>query len=339
MARRDAKLGCAALAFAACALVAATARAAPTARLVYVRSAGAEACPDEEAIRAAVAARLGYDPFRAVADTTLSAEVRRGAGGFSADVKLVDGSGMSRGARHLTSGSDDCADLTHAMALSMSIALDPLSLMRPAPPASSSPPAPASPTPEPTPPSVPPPDAPAPAAPAPALPSASTPAPVTFHVGLGPSIAAGASPAPAVGGAAFAGLRWRAFSVDLGVRADLPASHGTEQGGLVRTSLAAVVLAPCAHLGPAFACIAGALGSVTTSATEVSAPKSSAGIFAAAGPRLGAAIPLSADVDLRAYGDAWLVLTPYELRLNDRAVFSSSTVAGSLTVVAVLHFS
>lgn len=35
--------------------------ASPSSRLVYVRGRGAETCPDEAALRAAVAARLGYD--------------------------------------------------------------------------------------------------------------------------------------------------------------------------------------------------------------------------------------------------------------------------------------
>ena len=46
------------------ALVAARpASAGASAHLVYVRGAGAEQCPGEQAIRAAVGARLGYDPF------------------------------------------------------------------------------------------------------------------------------------------------------------------------------------------------------------------------------------------------------------------------------------
>jgi hypothetical protein len=37
--------------------------ATPSARLVYSRGHGAESCPDEHALREAVAARVGYDPF------------------------------------------------------------------------------------------------------------------------------------------------------------------------------------------------------------------------------------------------------------------------------------
>lgn len=46
---------------AAMVFVAPSAEASPSARLVYVRGAGAEACPDEATLRGAVKQRLGYD--------------------------------------------------------------------------------------------------------------------------------------------------------------------------------------------------------------------------------------------------------------------------------------
>jgi hypothetical protein len=55
------------------------ASASPSARLVYARSADASTCPDETALRGAVAARFGYDPFFAWAKRTVVVEVwRRG---------------------------------------------------------------------------------------------------------------------------------------------------------------------------------------------------------------------------------------------------------------------
>ena len=55
-------------------LSAGSAPAAPSARLVYVRDPDAATCPDEQAVRAAVAARLGFDPFLAYARATMFAE-------------------------------------------------------------------------------------------------------------------------------------------------------------------------------------------------------------------------------------------------------------------------
>ena len=122
--------------FAVAAFLAATAlpwvaAASPTSRFVYVRGPGAESCPDEPAMRAAVAARLGYDPFRVVATTTLTAQISRENGVYRGQVKLVDESGVERGARSIESRADDCAELTQALALSMSIAIDPLSVLSP----------------------------------------------------------------------------------------------------------------------------------------------------------------------------------------------------------------
>ncbi len=342
----------------AMALVPAVAHATPTARLVYARGAGAEACPDAAALGEMVTAHLGYNPFRPFADNTLSAEVHREAKGFAAAVTLVDAGGIVRGARHLRSDSDNCTDVTRAMALSMSIALDPLSLMRPRPaaPALTTPPAAAESGPE---------VAPAELAPsegarvetarvetadeahllAPAAVARGAPglASLSWFVGAGPTGSVGSGPAPAVGATAFAGILWQSLSVEAAARADLPATHSTSQGGRVRSTLALAMIAPCAHLGRAFLCAVGALGQINVSATAVSQPRAESGLFAAVGPRVGATLPLGGPVGrsfgLRAYGDALFLLTPYDLSLNNTPVFSAPRVTISFTLAGVFHFS
>src|SRR5204863_2165770 len=117
-----------ALSFALSTLLATPARGAPSARLTYVRAVGAEQCVDEEGLRRAVAARLGYDPFFPWARVTVVAHVRKDVGAYRAEVTLVDEAGVSRGKREITSPGDDCAPLGAALALTISIALDPLSL-------------------------------------------------------------------------------------------------------------------------------------------------------------------------------------------------------------------
>src|SRR5262249_14357059 len=127
---RDRQLAGAAAALVVASL-ASTSAAAPSARLVYVREAGAEDCPDEEVLRAAVRARLGYDPFFPYAPATLYAEVGRKDDVYRAHVKLVDEKNVVRGARSLEHRGGVCADVIDAMALSMSIAIDPRSLVGP----------------------------------------------------------------------------------------------------------------------------------------------------------------------------------------------------------------
>jgi hypothetical protein len=77
-----------ALALALMTLSARSAGATPSARLVYTRSADAASCPDEVALRSAVSARFGYDPFFAWAKQTVLVEIARSARLYLARVRL-----------------------------------------------------------------------------------------------------------------------------------------------------------------------------------------------------------------------------------------------------------
>jgi len=117
--------------------VARDADAGASARLVYVRGPGAEQCPGEAAIRAAVSARLGYDPFFAWAHDALFVDVTHTGGAFHVDLKLVDDNNMQRGARSISVKGSDCSGVIDAMALTISLTIDPDSLVRgPEPPPS-----------------------------------------------------------------------------------------------------------------------------------------------------------------------------------------------------------
>jgi hypothetical protein len=107
------------------------AHAAASAHLVYVRGPGAEQCAGEQAVRAAVGARLGYDPFFAWAHETLFAEITRAEGAFLVELKLVDDLNNLRGARQIAVKGDDCAAAIDAMALTMSLTIDPSSVIGP----------------------------------------------------------------------------------------------------------------------------------------------------------------------------------------------------------------
>ena len=77
------------------------AAAAPTARLVYSRTADAMSCPNEDVLRKAVAARVGYDPFFAWAPRTVVANLAREGNAYVAAVDLIDEQGLAHGARAL----------------------------------------------------------------------------------------------------------------------------------------------------------------------------------------------------------------------------------------------
>lgn len=184
-------------------VVARTASASPSAKLVYVRGAGAETCPAEAELRKAVAVRIGYDPFFPVAQKTVVAQLARAPGGYRARVQIVGDDGTLRGERELATKGDDCGELTAAIALAVSVALDDLD--EPPPAAAPAPPpaaAPAPPPPEVT--VAPRVDRPPPPVERPA-PEARTP--IVLALAGGPTVAVGSAPAPA--GVHRSRARWR----------------------------------------------------------------------------------------------------------------------------------
>jgi len=310
------------------------ASASPTSRLVYVRGEGAESCPHEPEMRRAVATRLGYDPFRPHATTTLTAEVKREKGVFRGRVRLVDDAGVERGARDLESRADDCRDLTTAMALSMSIAIDPLSMMRasrPEPDAAPDPvAAPEPPVPEPTPEAAP---------VAPVAPVAGPPPdPPRLALGAGGHVAIGIAPAAAIGLRVSSELLTRRWSIGLEGRFDLPTSASTSEGGRSQTSLAGGALVPCLRVPLVWACGVLLLSRAEAQALEVSLPRSEAFFFLGAGLRLQRDVELPESFRLRIGADVLAHPTPFELRLNGRRVHRSSDVSAVATFALVRIF-
>lgn len=122
--------------------------ASPSADLVFVRAPGAEAC-ERVALENAVATRLGYSPFVAVAPLKLRLEVA-GHGTLTARLTVLR-EGAAPATRTLT-GPADCQQLIEALGLALAVVIDPLLLTRPPPPAAK--PAAEQPTPAPTEPEV-----------------------------------------------------------------------------------------------------------------------------------------------------------------------------------------
>lgn len=103
----------------------------PTQQLRFERTAAAQACPDEAALRRAVAERLGKDPFTPDGQRTVRVTFDATDAGLSAEVQLTDGAGATQGTRRLESAQRDCAELAQSAALAVGIAVDPLVLTRP----------------------------------------------------------------------------------------------------------------------------------------------------------------------------------------------------------------
>src|SRR5438445_535002 len=91
---------------------------------------GGPAAPGTGAVRTAVAARLGYDPFVAVAPNIVFVEISGEEDAFRAKIKLVDDEQLVRGVRELSHPGKVCASIIATLALSISIAIDPDSAFR-----------------------------------------------------------------------------------------------------------------------------------------------------------------------------------------------------------------
>jgi hypothetical protein len=104
-------------------------------RLDSRREAGAESCPDEQALQRAVAERLGMSPFSADATRTVTVRWRAASGGFQSELTVTSETGAPVGSRKLTSSAKDCAELAASTALALALIIDPLSLTREAAPA------------------------------------------------------------------------------------------------------------------------------------------------------------------------------------------------------------
>lgn len=302
----------------------------PPVRLEYIRSAGATRCPDEVALRAAVAARIGYEPFDGSAERRVRVEVQGAAGGYRASLRMLAPDGSVVGEREMTSSRLDCSDLGEALAFALSVVVDPLGLARapvPLPPAQPPSPPPASP------PVADPPQ------PPPALTQAPEPSPEpwSFHASAGPTLSLGAAPRPVLGLAVQGAARRRWLSVALEGRADL-ASEVAAGGGQVRTALVLGVLAACAHADAVAGCAtvgAGALraeGIGLERARRISAP------YFLLGARLQYCRALLDRFSVRAHIDAWSPQVRTVLGVGKEDVWSTPPLAGAAGVSAVVHF-
>jgi hypothetical protein len=314
-------------------LLPARAAASPSARLVYVRNPGTETCPDEAAIRAAVSARLGYDPFFRSAPATMTVELTMVGDTYRARIQLVDEDGTVRGVRDLAQPGPRCEPIIDTVALTMSIAIDPLSLTRA--PGPQAPPEAA--------PTLPVEDVPGATAHVPASPGLGGAPPTSrssteFHLdaGLGLGLWVDAAPAPSPSGDLFLRLRaWQHWSLALEARADLPASQTvpTPPTGTVdvQTWIAYGSLVPCFHLRVFSGCVVGDVGAIHATSTA-KVPSHSSALDAAVGPRIGAEWALSRVFALWAHLDGLWAFKQQELQISGSTVSTLSAFSLGVTL-------
>ncbi len=259
-------------------------------RLSYRVPAVARGCPSSAELRAAVAGRLGYDPFAGDAPERIEVTIAGSPEGLSANVEAIDAKGASRGARTLRSASRDCTELTNALTLAISIAIDPVALTRAAEPAA---PIPAAPT------------VVVVQAPEPPKPPERPPTPTWFEASLVAVGAIEAAPQPSLGVAAGVALRRPRWSLGLEGRADLPTGLGYE-GGSVDAYLLFGTIVPCWRPGIFGLCLLGSAGAEQGSAQGLPAIAHPSAPYVAAGARafvdwqLARVLALTAQLDMLA---------------------------------------
>lgn len=95
-------------------------------RLRFERERGLEGCPAEARLRDEVKERLGYEPFAAAAEREVWVRFSRGSKNTVVARIALSKRGVPGGTRELRSSRARCDELFEAVALSLSIAVDPL---------------------------------------------------------------------------------------------------------------------------------------------------------------------------------------------------------------------
>lgn len=331
--------------FAACLLLASPSFAQVPTRLVYVRSPDTRDCPDQSALEAAVAARLGYEPFSPWGDQTIIAAISRSNGGLVARAELVDHDGVARGSRQVQVRRAECKELIATLALAVSITLDPTHA---AAPRSSEPKATLQPAND-LPANVPqaseqqpdlasPPDqnptehrqahlAPSdePTAPQP-LPRRIEP--VSLHAHAGAFGAFALAPAATLGVRIGAGLRRGTFSLWLAGVATLPRGEVASQATEIRINLLSSELALCGEvIRPLSLCGLSLLGAMRGEGVGVSVPKKESSFYASVGARGLLFVPLGPVLALVGTADLSGVLTRPTFQLEGIDVWQPAAMA------------
>jgi hypothetical protein len=306
------------IAFVVSAPLALAAAERPTAHLRYTKKAGANACPDEPDVRDAVAARLGYDPFRDDAARVIDVTVTRDAKGFHALIE--EGTRV----RRLDSQASGCADLASSIAVSLSTAIDPLGIGATTASTSTAPSVSAS---VPTSPSAEPTTAPsissAPSALAPEAPSE-----LAFVATVGGHVAFGAAPDLAFGVTTGFALRWPLFQLGLEGRVDAEARGPGPNGGAVKSSIIGLSIVPCLQTDPLFVCALGTFGALRGAGAGVGVPRKETTFYSAAGARIGVEIPLAGPLKLRPRADLLATITRTTLFVEDAEAWTTPALQG-----------
>ena len=291
-----------------------TAFAAPRhVQLVWTRGPGADRCPDDQQVRQAVAARLGYPPFEDNAETIVTARLEQREPALVGTIEVMRTDGTFLGRRELSSVAGDCAELAASMQLAIAIAIDPQYLRRTAAPVS--PVAPLVPEPPPA------------------------PAPSQLHLTLsaGAIASAGLAPQLAPGITLRLAVEWPRFSVGLEARADFASASGLA-GGSVKTSVLLGSASPCVRVWRIDACGQVSAGALQVTSNFTGAELRQSTPLVLAGARAQLPWQISDYLSIRLFLGAQAVLTRTSLLSGADTVWVTPPICGELGISLGVRF-
>ncbi len=315
--------------------------ASPSARLAYARGAGSEICPDEAALRAAIAKRVGYDPFFPWATQTVIVQIENRGRGFVARVQVLDANGVVHGERTLPPQAE-CTEAVAAAALSVSLALSESSPTAEAG-AAAAPEAQSGADETPEPPVV------VQAAALERGPAAAA-EPDTARravargqrllgiVWLGAGASVGASPALGFALAFGAGLRFKPFEFGIEARYDAPSSASITPRAELTTETFSVGVVPCAMYRWAFGCLGFAMGRLGTETRGITSPRNDAALVGFGSARAGVQLAVTIRLAMRLHLEGRILLNPPEVAIAGERVYRASPVAVFLFATPIVQF-
>lgn len=327
---------------------------------VSLKYGAAPGCPDATDFRAAVIARLGYDPFKDDAPERVLVQIRPRGASLEGRIEWRDAEGQWAGDQRFPLGRTNCLQLARAMAFALALQIQFLAKAEAPPPALPPASATTTETPAPAEPSKPapaPPETPsavmAPAAvetvpPAVAgvplplpLPSPTPePGPI-LALGAGAAVGAGMSSSPVVLGRAFGALAWQRLSVELALVISVPSVSRRADGAGFSQQYFFVSAASCgalSNLSRWRACLLVNGGGVRLMGRDIDLPTSATVPLVEAGARLGFIQNLGGRVFLDAHVDGVMRLTRWIGRLDQVPVWSAPPVAATIGVDAGVRF-
>jgi hypothetical protein len=323
-------------------LIATPSQARVPTRLVYARTQSASDCPDEATLVAAVSARLGYEPFSPWGDQTILATISRKGGVLLGHAELIDHDGIAQGSREVRLSKPECHELILALALAISITLDPLHVEAPEPPEVQV-----------SPPPAPPSEVVAEAEPVTTLPAAAVrrdnapirrtrklePERMTWHVTAAAIGAFDVGPQFAMGGRVGVAAKRGRWSLGIEALGTLPSTQATAQAGEVSARLVSAALTPCLRLVGSFSlCALGSLGSMHAEGRGVEAPRVENVLHATAGGRALVALPLGPSFEILASADVAATLNRPRFLLDGEQAWRPGPVATLVGIGAAARF-